>query len=103
MPKKKQEKEEDFEEEEEEEESESESESSDGDDDAPEVSEQEESDDVDGDNTKQEEVIVNFEFFNLKEQDYHGLKCLMASYLDGTQFDCSGLVDSIIKQSTVGR
>ena len=101
-PKKHAKKVEEEEEEEESEEEESEDEESDENSDAPDVSEQEESDDELGEDTKQEEVIVNFEFFSAKEADYHGLKCLLTSFLDGNQYDCSGLCNSIIKQSKVG-
>ena len=53
-------------------------------------------DDADGEAYK--EINVEFEFFDPKENDFHGLKTLLHSYLDGQQYDCSGLVDAIIKQ-----
>lgn len=57
-------------------------------------------DDADGEAYK--EINVEFEFFDPKEKDFHGLKTLLHSYLDGQQYDCSGLVEAIIKQEEVG-
>jgi protein BCP1 len=34
-------------------------------------------------------------------EDFLGLKALLLTYLDGRQFDCSGLVDTIIQQVRV--
>lgn len=50
-----------------------------------------------GSNDKQE-VDVDFEFFDPREIDFHGLKALLQTYLDGTAFNCSELVDTVIKQ-----
>ena len=62
----------------------------------PEVSsEQEEEDDEDSDFSQ---INVDFDFFDPKESDFHGLKTLLNSYMDGQQFDCSGLVEAIIAQ-----
>ena len=44
------------------------------------------------------EVDVDFEFFDPQEVDFHGLKALLQTYLDGSTFSCSELVDTIIKQ-----
>ncbi|DBB08274.1 TPA: hypothetical protein ACH3X3_008448 [Trebouxia sp. C0006] len=49
-----------------------------------------------------EEVDVNFEFFDPQEVDFHGLKALLQTYLDGSPYNCSELVDTVIKQKTVG-
>lgn len=70
---------------------------------APDVSDSdgpESSDDDDG--GKFEAVDVRFEFYDPKESDFHGLKALLTPYLDGAQYDCSGLADAVIAQSTVG-
>ncbi len=56
-------------------------------------------DDEDGEAYK--EVNVDFEFFDPAERDFLGLKALLNTWLDGQQYDCSGLIDDIIKQ--VGR
>ena len=45
-----------------------------------------------------EEVDVDFEFFDPQEIDFHGLKALLQTYLDGSTFNCSELVDTVIKQ-----
>ena len=75
------------------------SESTSGDDDEyPEVSEADEDEDDEGDDTKQEEIVIDFEFFQPKEIDYHGLKALLFTYLDGQQYDTAGLVNAILKQ-----
>ncbi|GAX79701.1 hypothetical protein CEUSTIGMA_g7142.t1 [Chlamydomonas eustigma] len=68
----------------------------DNDDEYPEVSEEDDEDE------KQEEVVIDFEFFSPKEIDFHGLRALLFTYLDGRQYDASGLVNAIIKQDTVG-
>ena len=44
------------------------------------------------------EVDVDFEFFDPQEVDFHGLKALLQTYLDGGTFSCSELVDTIIRQ-----
>lgn len=74
-----------------------EEEDSDGSDDsAPEVSDEGEEDSPDEDPF--DKIDVNFEFFDPKEQDFHGLKALLHTYLDGQQYDNSQLVDTIIAQ-----
>jgi len=66
-----------------------------GSDSEPEVSDDDEDspDDEDFD-----QINVNFEFFDAKESDFHGLKALLHSYLDGQQYDSSLLIDTIIAQ-----
>lgn len=44
------------------------------------------------------EVDVDFEFFDPQEVDFHGLKALLQTYLDGSSYSCSELVDTVIKQ-----
>lgn len=68
---------------------------------APEVSDDEDEEDDDSggaDGEAFDEVNVNFQFFDPQEKDFHGLKALLHTYLDGQQYDSSGLVDTIIKQ-----
>lgn len=67
----------------------------------PEVSDEPEAGDSD-DPDAFDKIDVNFEFFDPKESDFHGLKALLHSYLDGQQYDSSPLVDAIIQQSQVG-
>ena len=45
-----------------------------------------------------DQVDVNFEFFDPQEIDFHGLKALLQTYLDGNSYSCSELVDTVIKQ-----
>ncbi len=45
-----------------------------------------------------ETVQVDFEFFDPQEGDFHGLKALLQTYLDGDAFSCSELVEAIILQ-----
>ncbi|MEW5301773.1 MAG: hypothetical protein WDW36_004611 [Sanguina aurantia] len=71
------------------------------DDSCPEVSDELEDDDNE-DEDAYKEINVDFEFFDPKEIDFLGLKSLLTSYLDGQQYDCSGLVDTIINQTSVG-
>eukprot|EP00899_Mesostigma_viride_P007720 jgi/Mesvir1/1694/Mv21154-RA.1 len=61
--------------------------------------------DDEGDEDVDEEELVNadFEFFDPKEVDYHGLKALMNQYLDGADFPAlPQLLDTVIAQTTVG-
>jgi len=51
---------------------------------------------------KTEEINVDFEFYDPKPIDFLGLKMLLNTWLDGLEFDCSGLCDALITQSTVG-
>ena len=57
-----------------------------------------EEDEADSDN-EEETVDVDLEFFDPAERDFHGLKALLKTYLDGNEFTgCSELVEMIIKQ-----
>ncbi|KAK9909808.1 hypothetical protein WJX75_007678 [Coccomyxa subellipsoidea] len=47
-------------------------------------------------------VNIDFEFFDPTDIDFHGLKSLLRTYLDGEEFGCSELVETIIKQQSVG-
>jgi protein BCP1 len=42
------------------------------------------------------EITVEFQFFEPQEIDFLGLKTLLAGYLNGEQYDSSGLIDAII-------
>ena len=55
-------------------------------------------DSTDSASNQQQDVKVDFEFFDPQEIDFHGLKALLQTYLDGDTFSCSELVDTIIKQ-----
>lgn len=44
------------------------------------------------------EITVEFEFFGPEEKDFLGLKALLSNYLNGQQFDSSGLIDAIIAE-----
>jgi hypothetical protein len=75
----------------------SEGSSSEEDDSAPEVSDEQEDEDS-PDEDPFDQIDVNFQFFDPKESDFHGLKALLHTYLDGQQYDSSPLVDTIIAQ-----
>lgn len=62
--------------------------------------EAESEDDEDGEAYK--EIDCAFEFFDPQERDYHGLRALLGTYLDGQQYDLSGLCDAVIRQTAVG-
>ena len=62
----------------------------------------EDEEDLDGSDDDEEEIMVDFEFQDPKETDFHGLKALLKNYLDGAEFSSSELCDFIIKQNTVG-
>lgn len=47
-------------------------------------------------------VQADFVFFDPKSDDFHGVKILLQTYLDDTQWDLSGFVDLILAQTTVG-
>lgn len=49
------------------------------------------------------EVDVDFEFFDPQEVDFHGLKALLQTYLDGSTYSCSELVDTVITQVRASR
>lgn len=61
-------------------------------------SDEESEDDEDGEAF--ESINVDFEFFNPQEKDFHGLKALLKTLLDGEQYSCSELVDAIIEQAS---
>ncbi|KAJ6752472.1 hypothetical protein OIU85_002851 [Salix viminalis] len=48
------------------------------------------------------DVQADFAFFDPKPDDFHGVKILLHSYLDNTEWDLSGFVDLILEQTTVG-
>ncbi|XP_024012448.1 protein BCCIP homolog [Eutrema salsugineum] len=50
----------------------------------------------------QGDVQADFEFFDPKATDFHGVKILLQNYLDDKEWDLSGFVDLILYQSTVG-
>ncbi|WIA22012.1 hypothetical protein OEZ85_004365 [Tetradesmus obliquus] len=79
----------------------SEDSSSEGDDSAPEVSDEQDDEDS-PDEDPFDQINVDFQFFDPKESDFHGLKALLHTYLDGQQYDSSPLVDTIIAQASVG-
>lgn len=47
-------------------------------------------------------IQADFEFFDPKPDDFHGVKVLLQTYLDNKQWDLSGFVDLILGQPTVG-
>ncbi|KAL2635317.1 hypothetical protein R1flu_006796 [Riccia fluitans] len=47
-------------------------------------------------------VNVDFEFFDPKPTDFHGVKALLKSYLDDAAWDISEFVDIFLAQTTVG-
>lgn len=51
---------------------------------------------------EKEIVQADFAFFDPKSDDFHGVKTLLQSYLDDTEWDLSGFVDIILAQTTVG-
>lgn len=50
----------------------------------------------------QEIVNINFDFFDPKPNDFHGIKALLRTYLDDEVWDISGFVDLVLAQTTVG-
>ncbi|CAH2074256.1 unnamed protein product [Thlaspi arvense] len=50
----------------------------------------------------QGDVQADFEFFDPKATDFHGVKILLKNYLDDKEWDLSGFVDLILDQTTVG-
>ncbi|KAJ4773574.1 Protein BCCIP [Rhynchospora pubera] len=59
-------------------------------------------DDDEEDEVEEETVQVDFEFFDPKPGDFHGVKLLLQRYLDNYQWDLSGFIDLILAQTTVG-
>ncbi|KDO57862.1 hypothetical protein CISIN_1g023271mg [Citrus sinensis] len=52
--------------------------------------------------SEEEGSEADFVFFDPKPDDFHGVKILLQTYLDDTQWDLSGFVDLILAQTTVG-
>jgi protein BCP1 len=97
-------------------------ESNDDDSSAPEVSTSEDDEDEDDDDSstsgssssddededekdkskKKKELNVDFQFFEPAERDFHGLRALLGSYLDGKGYDVGSLVDAVIAQGAKG-
>jgi len=56
-----------------------------------------------GEGDAEEEMIqVGFEFFDPKEEDYHGIKMFVQRFLDDRAFDSGGLADHVCTQTRVG-
>lgn len=56
----------------------------------------EEDEGYEDDEEEVKEITVEFQFFEPQEIDFLGLKTLLAGYLNGEQYDSSGLIDAII-------
>lgn len=41
-------------------------------------------------------IDVGFDFFDPSENDFHGIRTLMANFLDGEEYECSSFVDGIM-------
>lgn len=77
--------------------------SGDSDDSYPEVSSEDEGEESPGEEDEHyENINVDFLFNNPGEGDYLGIKTLLTNYLDGDQWDVSGLADAIIKEVGCG-
>lgn len=50
----------------------------------------------------QEVVNVDFEYFDPKPDDFHGVKALLRTYLDDEVWDVSAFTDLVLAQTTVG-
>jgi hypothetical protein len=50
----------------------------------------------------QEVVNVDFEYFDPKPDDFHGVKALLRTYLDDEVWDVSVFTDLVLAQTTVG-
>ncbi|CAL4928467.1 unnamed protein product [Urochloa decumbens] len=55
-----------------------------------------------GEESSQETVQADFAFFDPKENDFHGVRLLLKTYLDSKPWDLTGFVDLILAQTTVG-
>lgn len=82
---------------------------SDSSDDSGSLSFHNDSDNISGDESDktsqsddQNVVYADFEFFDPKQDDFHGLKSLLTTYCDGKEWDLSGFIDIILAQTTVG-
>eukprot|EP00249_Psilotum_nudum_P008325 c21194_g1_i1 orf=550-1500(-) len=58
--------------------------------------------DSEADESSQDIVNVDFEFFDPNPGDFHGVKALLRSYLGDATWDLSGFVNIILAQRTVG-
>jgi hypothetical protein len=47
-------------------------------------------------------VNVDFEFFDPRVSDFHGVKTLLRTFLDDEVWDISGFVELVLAQTTVG-
>lgn len=56
----------------------------------------------DSHDNSQDIVNVDFEFFDPRPDDYHGVKALLRTYVDDVKWDLGGFVDVILSQTTVG-
>jgi protein BCP1 len=45
-----------------------------------------------------DEIDVNFQFFDPRESDFHGLRALLHTYVQDGEFDAGSLADTIIAQ-----
>ncbi len=50
----------------------------------------------------QDMVNVDFEFFDPRVSDFHGVKTLLRTFLDDEVWDISGFVELVLAQTTVG-
>ncbi|XP_010506377.1 PREDICTED: protein BCCIP homolog [Camelina sativa] len=62
----------------------------------------EQSSDSSDEEDSQGDVQADFEFFDPKLTDFHGVKTLLQNYLDDKEWDLSSFVDLILEQTTVG-
>ncbi|EFJ11088.1 hypothetical protein SELMODRAFT_426584 [Selaginella moellendorffii] len=60
------------------------------------------SDDEESESDENSTVNVDFEFFDPKPEDYHGVKLLLQNYLDDCEWDIAGFVNLILGQTRVG-
>ena len=49
----------------------------------------------------EESVDVDNQFYDPQDRDFHGLAALLQGYLDGDTFNCSSLVEAVLKQACV--
>lgn len=63
-----------------------------------------ESDDIETSDDEEFDGVIqaDFEFFDPKPDDFHGVKTLLQTYLDIKEWDLSGFADLILGQPTVG-
>ena len=58
-----------------------------------------ESDPSQSDQSEEEFVDVDIQFYDPQDRDFHGLAALLQGYLDGDSFNCSSLVEAVLKQA----